>query len=136
VVRVVDTSVVVKWFVDEGDSALASQYIGTALVAPELMLAEIGNAIWKKWRKSEVTTEQAHMVTAFTASFVEILSGELLAEEAVRIAIELSHPVYDCYFLAMAHELDTQVLTFDRKLVRACADTKFAERLHFLGSAA
>ena len=133
-VRIVDTSVVIKWFVEEGDSALAIPFIGTQLAAPELLLAEMGHAFWKKWRKQEVTVEQVDMVNSFVTSFVEIFSGEPLAEDAVRIAIELNHPVYDCYFLAMAEAMDARLITFDRRLRTVCLTSRFADRIDFLGN--
>jgi predicted nucleic acid-binding protein len=134
VVKVVDTSVVIKWFVDEGDNEAAIGYIGTALAAPELLLAEVGNALWKKRQKDEMPVEQIHMVTAFVKSFVEILSGEPVAEAAVGIALELKHPVYDCYYLAMAEELGTTVLTFDRRLRNTCIGTRFEGLIEYLGT--
>jgi predicted nucleic acid-binding protein len=133
VVKVIDTSTIVKWFVEEGDSALAVAYIGEPLVAPELMLAEIGNAMWKKWRKGEIPIEQAQLATAFVTSFVEILSGEHVAEEAMKIALELNHPVYDCYFLATARELQTTLVTFDHRLKLACAGTNYEPLIEFQG---
>lgn len=132
-VKVIDTSTIVKWFVEEGDSAQAVAYIGEPLVAPELMLTEIGNAMWKKWRKGEVPIEQAQLATAFVRSFVEILSGEHVAEEAMKIALELNHPVYDCYFLATARELQTTMVTFDHRLKLACAGTNFEPLIEFQG---
>ena len=131
--RVVDSSVIIKWFVDEGDGAGAVALIGTALVAPELVLAEVGNALWKKWRRGEIQAEQVRAATSFVSSFVGILSCQPVADLALEIALDLDHPVYDCYFLAMAGELNTQLLTYDRRLMLKCADSKYGQHIEYLG---
>lgn len=132
---VVDTSVVIKWLVDEGDNAAAIPYLGTELIAPELVLIEVGSVAWKKWRKGEMSIEQVEMVTAFVLSFVATLPVRPFAEPALQIALALNHPVYDCYFLATAQHLETKVLTFDARLARACSGTQFEQYVHYLGSA-
>ena len=47
---IVDASVAVKWFVEEPDSDRARQleFADEDLIAPDLALAEVGNALWKK----------------------------------------------------------------------------------------
>jgi len=50
---IVDASVAVKWFSaeDGADRAEALFVAEPDLAAPELILAEVGNAMWKKHRK-------------------------------------------------------------------------------------
>jgi predicted nucleic acid-binding protein len=72
-IRAVDTSVAVKWFVAEEDQDKAERLIGQPLVAPELLLAETANVAWKKWRKKEIGLDQAiagqQMVTRSMIAF-------------------------------------------------------------------
>lgn len=58
---VVDASVAFKWFVAETGSAEARALLGMGapLEAPELLLAEVANAVWKMERRGCVMTRQA-----------------------------------------------------------------------------
>jgi predicted nucleic acid-binding protein len=63
---VVDSSVVIKWSVPEVHSADALRYLDPDLErdAPELLLAEISNILWKKVGRNELTREEAERITA------------------------------------------------------------------------
>ena len=45
--------------------------------------------------------------------------------EAVRIAVELGHPAYDCMYLALALLIGTKVFTADKRFVSAVASTTY-----------
>lgn len=130
--RLVDTSVVVKWFVAEDGQSEAEALIGESLVAPDLLLAEVSNALWKKWRKAEIQIEQMHVALTAVDSFIEILPSRPLADDALAIAVELGHPVYDCYYLAMCAAMELTLVTADRRLMRACDATRFQTMLEVL----
>lgn len=130
--RLVDTSVVVKWFVAEDGQSEAEALIGESLVAPDLLLAEVSNALWKKWRKAEIQIEQMHVALTAVDSFIEMLPSRPLADDALAIAVELRHPVYDCYYLAMCAAMELTLVTADRRLMRACNATRFQTMLEVL----
>ena len=44
---------------------------------------------------------------------------------ALAIAIELRHPVYQCFYLALAERNTSPLVTADEQLIRRCADTPF-----------
>lgn len=56
-ILVTDASVLVKWYVDEEDSQHAEQLIERRfeLHAPDLLLPEFGNILWKKCRNGDIT---------------------------------------------------------------------------------
>jgi predicted nucleic acid-binding protein len=56
---VADTSVALKWYAPEEDSERAAELLGGFLVAPDLILAELGNALWKKAWQGEALPAQA-----------------------------------------------------------------------------
>ena len=130
--RVVDTSVAVKWLVDEEGSPAARSLIGEPLVAPELLIAELSNAMWKKWRRGQMTIQQVNLGQPFVSSFVEFVPSVPLAEDALKIALELEHPVYDCFYLAASRALGLKLVTADSKLVEACVGTPLAESVEAL----
>lgn len=130
--KLVDTSVVVKWFVAEEGQAEAELLIGESLAAPDLLLVEVSNALWKKWRKHELEREQATMAQTMIASFVQLRPSRPFAEQALAIALELGHPVYDCFYLAMSEATDVPVVTADMRLQRRCRGTRFESLLETL----
>lgn len=130
--RVIDTSVVAKWFVAEEGQAAAERLIGEPLVAPDLILAEVANLAWRKWRAREIGREQALLALQMVGSFVEVAATALLAERAMEMALVLDHPAYDCFFLALAEELGTILITADARLAKVCGTTPLATLIEVL----
>ncbi len=58
---VVDASVAIKWYVNEIYTTNADRLLnGTfELNAPELIIPEFGNIVWKKLRRNELSTVEA-----------------------------------------------------------------------------
>lgn len=130
--RAIDTSVAVKWFVAEDGQVAAEKLIGQPLIAPDLILAETANVAWKKWRKKELGAEQAAIGQQMITSFIEIVPSAAYAPRALEIAIELDHPVYDCFFLALCKAYQTTLITADKRLLNRCNGTNYAEFLELL----
>ncbi len=130
--RVVDTSVVVKWAVDEAGSADALALVGTDIVAPDLLKAELANALWKKVRRDQISALQAASAFSETIALLDFAPVSGHAHRALTIGLELSHPVYDCFFLALAEFLDTSLITSDARLAQRCATTAWSSRIELL----
>ncbi len=133
---VVDASVALKWVLQEPgtDAALALQ--GERLIAPALWLVEVANALWRHVRIGELTGPQAvSRMTELAAAPVISFAVETLASQALTLAIEVNHPVYDCLYLALALRHDTHVVTDDRPFLDAIATRPdLAGRVRLLGS--
>jgi predicted nucleic acid-binding protein len=129
---VIDASVAVKWVVEEEGTEQALALRRRAkLLAPELLVAECANILWKKVRRDELSREEALLAARLLqAADIELLPTRPLLEAATRIAIELNHPAYDCLYLALAIESDCQFVTADGRLVR-----KLSEERRFRGRA-
>ena len=130
---IVDTSVVFKWFVMEEGRDEARALIGETLFAPELILAELGNAAWLKYRKGAMVEEQVLAVPALAQSFISLIPMEQLSEAALHICLEIDHPIYDCYFLALAQAMNTKLITFDRRLHSQCQQSAYQPLVDCLG---
>ena len=118
---VVDASVAVQWLVDEEFSTQAAQLLfgGTRLIAPGLIFAEVANALWKMQRRREFEVEQmkrAMNTFRFSAILIPTSMQELSAS-AIKIAAEIDHAVYDCYYLALALRKYCRVVTADRRFL-------------------
>lgn len=132
---VVDASVVLKWFVEEPESPEARALVeeADAFAAPDLIIAEVANAFWRKRRLGEIELHQA--TNAVEELMVEIdlfvSCGELWGA-AFRASDELDHPIYDCFYLALAQRLDVPMVTADKRLLERVARTSFARRVRAL----
>ncbi len=126
---VVDSSVAFKWIVEEAGSASAAALIGEDLIAPDLLLAECGNAMWKLLAKGHVDEGHALASLATLDRFVRLVPATEHALRAFTIAAGLNHPVYDCYFLAVAEQFQCELITADVRLIARCANSAFERRV-------
>jgi predicted nucleic acid-binding protein len=124
--RLIDASVVIKWLVSEVGSDSAMKLHGTDLAAPDFMLIELANILWKKARKGEISPAQTALGLTEVETMVETMPTLGLEARALEIALMLGHPVYDCVYLAMAETLETKMTTADQRLLKACAGSGFA----------
>jgi len=120
---VVDTSIVVKWYLPEKGSEEASRLrmewerAGAPIMMPELVRAEFANAIWShRQLKSE---EEKRIVFQFLDMPFEIMPMESgLVQKALELAIEMDAMVYDCIYLALAVLADARLITADAQFAR------------------
>ena len=121
---VVDASIVVKWLVQEQWSDKASRLLEAeaTLIAPELLFAEVCNALWAVHRRGEISAHDlADATDALTAAPIGVpFTMRQLAASSARLAVDLDHPVYDCVYLALAMQEQYPVVT---------ADTRFHEKV-------
>ena len=121
---VVDASVAVKWLVEEALSGKAAGLLDgdETLVAPPLLFAEAANALWAMRRRGDiVAADLAEAVETLRAAPVSIpVSMSDLTSAATRLASDLDHPAYDCFYLALAVHTQYPVVT---------ADTRFHDKV-------
>jgi predicted nucleic acid-binding protein len=128
---VVDASVAYKWLFWEEDSARANRLQASRLLAPELLDAECANILWRKARQQIIAREDAVLGMArLRATPVIRMSHRQILDQALAIALELDHPVYDCLYLALAYQEGVPLVTADRGLVAAAgAQATYADRV-------
>lgn len=134
---VVDASVAVKWFVEEPGSTAACAILtsGEVLLAPDLVLVEVGNTAWKKVTRGEITQEQGEaMLRALPLYFDRLVHPDVLIARAYALAHRLAHPVYDCLYLALAEQEDVRLITDDQRLMKVVSRTEFRKRVRSLVS--
>ena len=127
---VVDTSVVIKWIVAEDGSESALLLLdGEALTAPDLLRAEMANVLATKVRHKEMSSGQALASQTIVEAAIRFVPAMELSRRALELALELSHPAYDCFFLALAEVLDGTLITADQKMIKRCMRTPHRNRL-------
>lgn len=132
---VVDASVALRWLVAFENSDKAERLIesGETLIAPDIVIPEITNAIWKYVVFGDITPSEAQAACARAATaFESLVPSSLLKDRALAIAIELKHAAYDCFYLALAEGREAPLVTADERLVRRCEDSRFAELVRLL----
>jgi predicted nucleic acid-binding protein len=123
-VIVIDASVAVKWYFREvgSDAAqrLLEQKVGL-LIGPDLLLIEVCAAFV---RGANVDKSRREDAQTFIADFRSKLDDGTIRTErltsgglatAASLAIDLGHPLKDCLYLALAMELDCDLVTCDAR---------------------
>ena len=132
---VIDASVAIKWFVTEILHVEARRLLDgdNRLHAPDILIAELANAAWKKARRKEIDTRQARGIALAHRDGVPALHSSLdLVDRAVQTAFQLDHPIYDCFYLACAEAVDGVLVTADRRFCQVVRGTAFADRVRSL----
>lgn len=132
---VVDASVAVKWFVAEELHEEAERLLdlGDTLTAPDLIVPEVTNIVWKKTVLGQIDPSHAAIVAAAICNSPVILHpSSRLNERALEIALDLNHPVYDCLYIACAEAAGGTLITADRRLFSAAQSSAYRELVRHL----
>jgi predicted nucleic acid-binding protein len=132
---VIDASVAVKWVLDEPNVEAATALRAYELIAPAFWLLEAASVLWRRSRSGEFNTDDAlEFLLELQNAPVASLPIEPYLGSALRLAADVSHPVYDCLYLAVAIQHETHVVTDDRRFAAIAARPGFAGRVRLLGS--
>ncbi|MGJ3261649.1 MAG: type II toxin-antitoxin system VapC family toxin [Salinarimonas sp.] len=132
---VLDASAAVQWASDTRAPEIAPPRTG--FVAPDLFVSEVQNAGFKYLRGRYLSRIQADSLVTTALRMVDRhFPAQALAREAWALAIEYDHSPYDMLYLALAVELDTEVLTADVRFARKLRETIRARHVRLVGPAA
>lgn len=126
---VVDASVAFKWFVPEpaSDRALALLDLDDALIAPDLILVEVVNAMWARLRGRENFPQiVSNAADALPRIFESLTPNGPLIARGLAMTVELNHPLYDCIYLALAEREGVRLVTADENFRRKIAGSTFS----------
>jgi predicted nucleic acid-binding protein len=126
---VVDASVAIKWFVPEihADAARRLLREGITLLAPDLIWAEVANALWRKWRNQELSAETVEgILNDFRRYPLRIYAGESLYDVAWPVARGSGRTFYDSLYLALAMSNGCLMVTADLRFYNAIKDTTWS----------
>ena len=127
---VVDASVAIKWFVDEPDSAQAAVLLRHSLAAPDLLVPESANILWKKVTRAELSPDEAELIAlALEGAAITLHPTLPHLASTTRLACDLGRAAYDCFYLALTERLRQPLVTADMRLVRAVRASRFAKRV-------
>lgn len=124
----VDASVAIKWFVPEihSEAALRILQKKRELLVPDLVWGEVGNILWKKRWREEITDQDARFVLQQLDRLnLDVYSSQKLAETAWDLAGRLKRTFYDSLYLALAQSQACPLVTADRRLFNAVSPSGF-----------
>ena len=137
---VLDTSVVAKWFLpealsEEADRILEEVRLGKSHAAsPDLIVFEFANILVQRQKKGELSGRQAAAIMSdFQRLPIEMIPGDVVGSQALKIAGKTGCTAYDGAFMALAEELKCTLVTADQRFISLMAGTGFAKRVVWLG---
>jgi len=127
---VVDASVAAKWVLPESGSADATALRSQEpdLIAPSLVVAEIGNALWKSVMRGDMAANDViRALRVASGHYSRFIPDESIAADAMKFAVDLKHPIYDCFYLALAERERAPLISADKRLIAAGRRVKTIE---------
>ncbi len=125
---VIDASFIAKIILKEQGSEKAREILKEILNnleeprAPNIVLAEVLNALWKHKILLEDIDNKALALAKKRLYRIwkdlTIHNTEELADEALELAIKYKTPFYDSLYIALAKKTNEKLYTFDKKLSR------------------
>ena len=133
----VDASVAIKWFVAEPRHGEARLLLSSRvqLHAPDLVLAESINTLWKKARRKEIVDPEPYLNDfAALPDIIDLHATGNLIERGTEITFEIDHPIYDCLYLACAEFTESGLITADKRLADKAMERLPTVRVHCIGT--
>lgn len=123
---VVDANVAVHWTVASPLSDAAERLLrsGLPLIAPDFIIVEVTNAFYFQIRERTDRVQRALDGLEFLPRwFAELVPAAPLRHRAMAYAMELEHPAYDCFYLALAEARNARLVTADEHFLRKVKGT-------------
>ncbi len=116
---VIDASVAVKWVVQEPGTREALALGPAKLAAPDLIIPESANILWKKHRLGQLTLADASIAAQLLEPpDIERVAMGAQLHRATSLAIELDQPGYDCFSIVLALDRHCAFAASDQRLLR------------------
>jgi len=126
-ILILDASAAVAIAMNLPESTKFQPMINTSdmVIAPDLFVAEVSNAIWKYVRAGILDSDQGSSALERAVSLVDTFEpGQMLYREAFALSVDHLHPVYDALYLILARRHNGVLATLDKRLA------ELASKLH------
>jgi predicted nucleic acid-binding protein len=131
---ILDTSVIIKWFIKETDTDKALMFRDRyesgefEIGCLDLMLYEIANVL--RFNSKITKKEIGEILTTILDLELELIVPTLrLLKEAVSIGKKYNISVYDASYIALANELGWEFITADEKLYKRVKSLPYVKLL-------
>jgi predicted nucleic acid-binding protein len=133
---IIDASVAIKWFIPEDGSDAATRLFSKKyqMFAPDLIRPEVGNVIWKLYKRRLIDIDTAYQVMDdFLSMPIDICDNQPLIVSALEIAAETKITVYDSLYVALAAKIGGMMITADMRLLNSLDSTAYKPFIKLLG---
>lgn len=116
---VVDASVAAQWLLPETTTPIALRVLQEVpeLLAPELIYAEVSNALWKRVQRGEITRDEGEEAVNLLKELPLHVTPILpLLSEAWNLAVEYRLTIYDALYLCLSQQQQVPLVTADQRL--------------------
>ena len=120
--KVIDASVVIKWFLNEADSDKAifirkcNSLGNMILIVPDLIFTEILNGMkYKKFDKEELNEIN---FTLWNIGFVIKRINKEILDKAIEISLKYNFTIYDSIYIALSEIHNCELITADEELAK------------------
>ena len=122
---VVDTNIIAYLYINGERSQQAERLLSQdpEWVVPSLWLSEFRNVLSLYLRKELMTLDQALAVLQLAESLLANSQYQVSSAEVMQLASTSHCSAYDCEFVALAQQLDIDLVTSDQKLLKAFPST-------------
>lgn len=118
---VVDSNIAIKWAVTEADSERALALFPGPMLAPELLLVECANVLWKKVQLGDLNAAQLQSaIRTLQGLRLHWVAPARFLPRVLELSQRLKHPAYDCFYLAIAEHYRVPLVTADGRFATRC----------------
>jgi len=123
---VLDTSAVVKWFIEEEESSemrrIRDLYLKGKIVIyiPSLLFIELANAL--RYIKGLTPIDVVNALKALSILHLNVVDSIEVLDKAIEIAFNANITVYDAIYVALARATNSKLVTYDGELLSKFKD--------------
>jgi predicted nucleic acid-binding protein len=121
---IVDSCVGAKWVIRQENSEEAIDLLAAdvEIVAPDMILVEVANVLWKTVKRGLLSAKQAEArLAGLPGFFNRLLPTFDLVPEALELGLTADVPVYDCVYAVASRRTGASLVTADKNLVARLA---------------
>jgi predicted nucleic acid-binding protein len=121
---VIDANIAVGWSLESPRTPSCIRILREteAVIAPDLIIAEVANAFYQQLKNGAANKERiVDGLELLPRWFAELVPSSMLRSRAFDLALQLKHPAYDCFYLALALMRDVRFVTSDAHFQRKAA---------------
>ena len=132
--RVLDTSVDYKWYIEEEGTPkallLRDDFVkrGAETVIPDFLFLELSNALRYNPEMKREDVEEI-IDNLFELGLETVVTTSTFTKKALKIAYDYQTTVYDVLYLALAQNLEFEFITADKKLYEKTKTLYFVKYL-------
>lgn len=126
---VVDASVVFGWFLPQGVKQGLSNMLEKpyTFLAPDLIFPEVCNGVWRLVQANNLSDQKGREILHLLPNTMDqVTPCAQLVQSAFEISVNLKHPAYDCFYLALAAQEKTQMITVDQRLINRLENSQYS----------